>query len=117
MERETRVEKYRKLREEIAAMDNTSTDTPYTIDDLKVIDEKTMASTSTSTRSISLDDIFKAHDKYTATNDVKDDEQEEKEKMQALIAKKEKCSLIIWIGVFSVILITFIAFLIYFIIA
>ena len=75
MEENTRVKKYAKLRDDIAKMDDNSMyQTPYQVPSNKSIDDSTSQEDVTApikhvgkrTRSLSLDDIFAAHDQYSS---------------------------------------------------
>ena len=90
MEQKTRVEKYKKHRQEIQDMDTYRFDSPYSIpqesDDEKgdiAMNEETLQTEhiKKSTLSISLDQLIKAHDEYTimmSQEEIKQKKQEEK---------------------------------------
>lgn len=74
MEKQSRVEKYKKLREEISQLDTYRFDNPYSIPQEDNLDENDIAMNDEtlktehikkSTLSISLDQLIKAHDEYT----------------------------------------------------
>ena len=74
MDRQTRVQKYKKLRQEITQMDTYKFDNPYHVDENKdEFDDVSMSSEELktehikkSTLSISIDQIMKAHEEYTS---------------------------------------------------
>lgn len=123
MEENTRVKKYAKLRDDIAKMDDNSMyQTPYQVPSNKSIDDSTSQEDVTApikhvgkrTRSLSLDDIFAAHDQYssiTGQNQEKDIKAFEEE--QERLEKKNR---IIIISLFGVAVAILIILIIYFII-
>ena len=92
MDRQTRVQKYKKLREEINQMDTYKFDNPYHVEeeyeDLNDVgmsnEELQTEHIKKSTLSISIDQIVKAHDEYTTIIEQK----ELKEKLR--LEKKER---------------------------
>ena len=123
MEENTRVKKYAKLRDDIAKMDDNSMyQTPYQVPSNKSIDDSTSQEDVTApikhvgkrTRSLSLDDIFAAHDQYrsiTGQDQEKDIKAFEEE--QERLEKKNR---IIIISLFGVAVAILIILIIYFII-
>jgi hypothetical protein len=98
MEKETRVNKYKKLREEIAQMDSNRFESPYHLDDsdesneIGMSDEELQnAHVKKNTLSLSIDQIVKAHDEYTTIMEKKDIEaqakQEKKLKQKKMLFK------------------------------
>lgn len=71
MDRQTRVQKYKKLRDQISQMDTYKFENPYHVDesmeqDIGMSNEELMSEhIKKSTLSISIDQIVKAHDEYT----------------------------------------------------
>ena len=73
MDRQTRVQKYKKLRDEINQMDTYKFDNPYHVEeenedlnDVGMLNEELQTEhIKKSTLSISIDQIVKAHDEYT----------------------------------------------------
>lgn len=73
MDRQTRVQKYKKLRQEITQMDTYKFENPYRVEDedeklqdIGMSNEELMTEhIKKSTLSISIDQIVKAHDEYT----------------------------------------------------
>lgn len=123
MEENTRVKKYAKLRDDIAKMDDNSMyQTPYQVpSDKKKNDSSNQEDIATQTkyvgkrtRSLSLDDIFAAHDQYNSITgqdqekDIKAFEEEQE--------KLEKKNRIIIISLFGIALAILIILIIYFII-
>lgn len=92
MDRQTRVQKYKKLREEITRMDTYKFDNPYHVeepndefDDVGMTNEELKAEhIKKSTLSISIDQIVKAHDEYTTmiANEKKASKDKETKKLQ-----------------------------------
>ena len=92
MDKQTRVEKYKKLREEIKQMDTFKFDNPYRVDETDdSIDEIGMSNEELktehikkSTLSISIDQIVKAHDEYTTliAQEKKKNKEKERKKLQ-----------------------------------
>ena len=74
MDRQTRVQKYKKLRQEITQMDTYKFENPYRVEDedenlqdIGMSNEELMTEhIKKSTLSISIDQIVKAHDEYTS---------------------------------------------------
>ena len=123
MEENTRVKKYAKLRDDIAKMDDNSMyQTPYQVPSNKSIDDSTSQEDVTApnkhvgkrTRSLSLDDIFAAHDQYSSITG-QDQEKDIKafEEEQERLEKKNR---IIIISLFGVAVAILIILIIYFII-
>ena len=123
MEETTRVKKYAKLRDDIAKMDDNSMyQTPYQVPSNKSIDDSTSQEDVTApikhvgkrTRSLSLDDIFAAHDQYSSITG-QDQEKDIKafEEEQERLEKKNR---IIIISLFGVAVAILIILIIYFII-
>lgn len=123
MEENTRVKKYAKLRDDIAKMDDNSMyQTPYQVPSNKSIDDSTNQEDVTApikhvgkrTRSLSLDDIFAAHDQYSSITG-QDQEKDIKafEEEQERLEKKNR---IIIISLFGVAVAILIILIIYFII-
>ena len=123
MEENTRVKKYAKLRDDIAKMDDNSMyQTPYQVPSNKSIDDATSQEDVTApikhvgkrTRSLSLDDIFAAHDQYSSITG-QDQEKDIKafEEEQERLEKKNR---IIIISLFGVAVAILIILIIYFII-
>ena len=123
MEENTRVKKYAKLRDDIAKMDDNSMyQTPYQVPSNKRIDDSTSQEDVTApikhvgkrTRSLSLDDIFAAHDQYSSITG-QDQEKDIKafEEEQERLEKKNR---IIIISLFGVAVAILIILIIYFII-
>ena len=123
MEENTRVKKYAKLRDDIAKMDDNSMyETPYQVPSNKSIDDSTNQEDVTApikhvgkrTRSLSLDDIFAAHDQYSSITG-QDQEKDIKafEEEQERLEKKNR---IIIISLFGVAVAILIILIIYFII-
>ena len=123
MEENTRVRKYAKLRDDIAKMDDNSMyQTPYQVPSNKSIDDSTSQEDVTApikhvgkrTRSLSLDDIFAAHDQYSSITG-QDQEKDIKafEEEQERLEKKNR---IIIISLFGVAVAILIILIIYFII-
>ena len=92
MDRQTRVEKYKKLREEITQMDTYKFENPYHVDESNdEFDDVGMSNEELktehikkSTLSISIDQIVKAHNEYTTmiANEKKDKKDKESKKLQ-----------------------------------
>ena len=123
MEENTRVKKYAKLRDDIAKKDDNSMyQTPYPVPSNKSIDDSTSQEDVTApikhvgkrTRSLSLDDIFAAHDQYSSITG-QDQEKDIKafEEEQERLEKKNR---IIIISLFGVAVAILIILIIYFII-
>ena len=123
IEENTRVKKYAKLRDDIAKMDDNSMyQTPYQVPSNKSIDDSTSQEDVTApikhvgkrTRSLSLDDIFAAHDQYSSITG-QDQEKDIKafEEEQERLEKKNR---IIIISLFGVAVAILIILIIYFII-
>ena len=123
MEENTRVKKYAKLRDDIAKMDDNSMyQTPYQVPSNKSIDDSTSQEDVTApikhvgkrTRSLSLDDVFAAHDQYSSITG-QDQEKDIKafEEEQERLEKKNR---IIIISLFGVAVAILIILIIYFII-
>ena len=123
MEENTRVKKYAKLRDDIAKMDDNSMyQTPYQVPSNKSIDDSTSQEDVTApikhvgkrTRSLSLDDMFAAHDQYSSITG-QDQEKDIKafEEEQERLEKKNR---IIIISLFGVAVAILIILIIYFII-
>ena len=123
MEENTRVKKYAKLRDDIAKMDDNSMyQTPYQVPSNKSIDDSTSQEDVTApikhvgkrTRSLSLDDIFAAHDQFSSITG-QDQEKDIKafEEEQERLEKKNR---IIIISLFGVAVAILIILIIYFII-
>ena len=123
MEENTRVKKYAKLRDDIAKMDDNSMyQTPYQVPSNKSIDDSTSQEDVTApikhvgkrTRSLSLDDIFDAHEQYSSITG-QDQEKDIKafEEEQERLEKKNR---IIIISLFGVAVAILIILIIYFII-
>lgn len=123
MEENTRVKKYAKLRDDIAKMDDNSMyQTPYQVPSNKSIDDSTSQEDVSApikhvgkrTRSLSLDDIFAAHDQYSSITG-QDQEKDIKafEEEQERLEKKNR---IIIISLFGVAVAILIILIIYFII-
>lgn len=123
MEENTRVKKYAKLRDDIAKMDDNSMyQTPYQVPSNKSIGDSTSQEDVTApikhvgkrTRSLSLDDIFAAHDQYSSITG-QDQEKDIKafEEEQERLEKKNR---IIIISLFGVAVAILIILIIYFII-
>ncbi len=73
MDRQTRVQKYKKLREEINHMDTYKFENPYRVEEDENLHDVGMSNEELktehikkSTLSISIDQIVKAHDEYTS---------------------------------------------------
>lgn len=73
MDRQTRVQKYKKLREEINHMDTYKFENPYRVEEDENLQDVGMSNEELktehikkSTLSISIDQIVKAHDEYTS---------------------------------------------------
>ena len=87
MDRQTRVQKYKKLREEISQMDTYKFDNPYHIDetesefnDVGMSNEELQTEhIKKSTLSISIDQIVKAHEEYTTKVTQEKNKKKEKE--------------------------------------
>lgn len=123
MEEITRVKKYAKLRDDIAKMDdNPIYQTPYQVpSEKKKQDSMNQENSPTQTkyvgkrtRSLSLDDIFAAHDQYNSITGQEQDRdikafEEEQERL-------EKRNRVIIISLFGVALAILITLIIYFII-
>lgn len=92
MDRQTRVQKYKKLREEITQMDTYKFENPYHVDesnnefdDVGMTNEELKSEhIKKSTLSISIDQIVKAHNEYTTmiANEKKDKKDNETKKLQ-----------------------------------
>ena len=92
MDRQTRVQKYKKLRDEINQMDTYKFDNPYHVEeeneDLNDVgmsnEELQTEHIKKSTLSISIDQIVKAHDEYTtkAAQEKKIKKEKETKKLQ-----------------------------------
>ena len=123
MEENTRVKKYAKLRDDIAKMDDNSMyQTPYQVPSNKSIDDSTSQEDVTApikhvgkrTRSLSLDDIFAAHDQYSSiTGQYQEKDIKAFEEEQERLEKKNR---IIIISLFGVAVAILIILIIYFII-
>lgn len=90
MDRQTRVQKYKKLRDEISQMDTYKFENPYHVDetmddDVGMSNEELMTEhIKKSTLSISIDQIVKAHDEYTTlvSQEKKNKKENETKKIQ-----------------------------------
>jgi hypothetical protein len=92
MDKQTRVEKYKKLREEITQMDTYKFENPYRVDeendslnDVGMTNEELKVEhIKKSTLSISIDQIVKAHDEYTTmiAQEKKKNKEKENKKLQ-----------------------------------
>ena len=120
MDRQTRVQKYKKLREEITQMDTYKFENPYHVDesnnefdDVGMTNEELKSEhIKKSTLSISIDQIVKAHNEYTTmiANEKKDKKDKETKKLQF---KKLMFRLsLVLIGILIVIIVILLAILI-----
>ena len=107
MEKHSRVEKYKKLRDEISQMDTYRFESPYSIPQDDNMDENDIAMNDEtlktehikkSTLSISLDQLIKAHDEYTIMMNQEEIRKQKKEE------DKEKFSRIKNVVILSVII-------------
>ncbi len=102
METKSRVEKYRKHREEIAQMDTYRFENPYLIpeeeynDDDVAMNEETLKTEhiKKSTLSISIDQLIKAHDEYTVMISQEEIKNKKKEAQKVKFRKIMKYILI-----------------------
>lgn len=99
MDKKTRVEKYKKLREEIDDMDTYKFDSPFQVneekDDIAMSnDELQEQHIKKNTLSISIDQIVKAHDEYTTMIS-----KEELKKQEKNANKVQNKKLLITIGI------------------
>ena len=120
MDRQTRVQKYKKLRDEITQMDTYKFENPYHVDesnnefdDIGMSNEELKTEhIKKSTLSISIDQIVKAHDEYTTmvANEKKLKREQETKKLQF---KKLMFRLsIVFIAILLVIIVILLAILI-----
>lgn len=111
MENRTRVEKYRKHREEIAQMDTYRFENPYSIpeedeemSDIAMNDETLKTEhIKKSTLSISLDNLIKAHDEYTIM--MSQEEINKKRKEEKKVKQRKIRNIVIIISVLASLLI------------
>ncbi len=101
MDKKTRVEKYKKLREEIDDMDTYKFDSPFQVDEEKddvgmSNEELQQQHVKKNTLSISIDQIVKAHDEYTTM--ISKDELKKQEKDAHKMQNKK---LLITIGIIA----------------
>jgi hypothetical protein len=102
METKTRVEKYRKHREDISKMDTYRFDNPYAIseeseeeNDIAMSDETLQREyIKKSTLSISLDKLIKAHDEYTIMISQEEIKKKKKEEQKIKLRKVRNIALI-----------------------
>ena len=105
MENKTRVEKYKKHREEISEMDTYRFENPYSIPEEDsaendvAMNEETLKSEhiKKSTLSISLDQLIKAHDEYTVMMAQEEIRKKKKEAQKVKMRKIRNGSLIVLI--------------------
>lgn len=104
-EKQTRVEKYKKLRQEIDEMDVSRVENPYQVQDDSLNDvglsndELQQEHVKKNTLSISIDQIVKAHDEYTTM--IAQDELDKQRKETNKIKLRKMLS---WLGVIGGIL-------------
>ncbi len=120
MENKTRVEKYKKHREEISEMDTYRFENPYSIPEEDsaendvAMNEETLKSEhiKKSTLSISLDQLIKAHDEYTVMMAQEEIRKKKKEAQKVKMRKIRNGSLLIGgIALIAVLLIVLILIL------
>ncbi len=107
MENKTRVEKYRKHREDIAQMDTYRFENPYSIpegddemSDIAMNDETLKTEhIKKSTLSISLDNLIKAHDEYTIM--MSQEEINKKRKEEKKVKQRKIRNIVIIISVLA----------------
>lgn len=96
MEQKTRVEKYKKHRDEISKMDTYRFDNPYSIPEDDFEEENDIAMTEDilqkehikkSTLSISLDQLIKAHEEYTVMISQEEIKRKNKEEQKVKLRK------------------------------
>ena len=103
MENKTRVEKYKKHRQEIEDMDTYRFDSPYSMpeenneDDDVAMNEETLQTEhiKKSTLSISLDQLIKAHDEYTIMMSQEEIKAKKKEEQRNKIRRIRNITLIV----------------------
>ena len=117
MDRQTRVQKYKKLRAEINQMDQYKFDNPYHVeeshdefDDVGMSNEELKTEhIKKSTLSISIDQIVKAHDEYTTmiAQEKKNNKDKETKKLQyrKLMFRLSIISIVILLVVIAVLVI------------
>ena len=118
METKSRVEKYRKHREEISQMDTYRFDNPYAIDndsseeDDIAMSEETLQSEyiKKSTLSISLDKLIKAHDEYTIM--ISQEEIKKKRKEEQKIQLRKVRNIVILSGIIVLLIAIFICLIV-----
>lgn len=98
----SRVEKYRKHREEISQMDTYKFESPYSIpdedeDDDVAMNEETLKTEhiKKSTLSISLDQLIKAHDEYTIMMSQEEINKKKKEEQKIKFRKIRNMAIVI----------------------
>ena len=98
----SRVEKYRKHREEISQMDTYKFESPYSIpeedeDDDGAMNEETLKTEhiKKSTLSISLDQLIKAHDEYTIMMSQEEINKKKKEEQKIKFRKIRNMAIVI----------------------
>lgn len=97
----SRVEKYRKHREEISQMDTYKFESPYSIpeedDDDVAMNEETLKTEhiKKSTLSISLDQLIKAHDEYTIMMSQEEIKKKKKEEQKIKFRKIRNIAIVI----------------------
>lgn len=118
METKTRVEKYRKHREEISQMDTYRFDNPYAIDydsseenDIAMSEETLQTEyIKKSTLSISLDKLIKAHDEYTIM--ISQEEIKRKKKEEQKVKLRKVRNIVILSGIIVLLIAIFICLII-----
>ena len=118
MEIKTRVEKYRKHREEISQMDTYRFDNPYAISEKNDEENDIAMSEETlqkeyikkSTLSISLDKLIKAHDEYTIK--ISQEEIKKKKKEEQKIKFRKVRNIVILSGIIVLLIAIFILLII-----
>ena len=121
MDRQTRVQKYKKLRQEITQMDTYKFDNPYHVDETKdELDDVGMSNEELqtehikkSTLSISLDQIVKAHEEYTSMVAQEKKKKKEKETKKLQFAKLMNRLSFVILGILVVVIIVLVAILIW----
>ena len=118
MENKTRVEKYKKHRQDIQDMDTYRFDSPYSMpeendeDNDVAMNEETLQNEhiKKSTLSISLDQLIKAHDEYTIMMSQEEIKQKKKEEQRNKVRRIRNITLII-VSISAVIAILVVAIL------